>query len=81
MLLNRLNIHEAKTKLSAVLMQIEKTGESVVICRNGKAIAELGPVKTKKRINRLGKHPEMCKIKINYDPMEDLTDDEWGQIE
>ena len=34
-----LNIHEAKTKLSTVLMQIEKTGDRFVICRNGTPIA------------------------------------------
>jgi len=76
----KLNIHEAKTRLSAVLMQIEKTGESVVICRNGKPVAELGPVKQRCG-NRLKKHPEMSKIKINYDPTEVLAGDEWGMIE
>lgn len=75
-----LNIHEAKTKLSAVLANIEKTGESVMICRNGKPVAELGPIK-KYRGNRIGKHPMMSKIKINYDPTEELTDEEWGAIE
>jgi antitoxin (DNA-binding transcriptional repressor) of toxin-antitoxin stability system len=51
-----------------------------VICRNGKAVAELGPVKQRCG-NRLKKHPEMSKIKINYDPTEELAGDEWGMIE
>lgn len=76
----KINVHEAKTKLSAVLAQIEKTGESVVICRNGKPIAELGPLK-KRGGSRLGKHPVMSKIKVNYDLTEALTEEEWGQIE
>jgi antitoxin (DNA-binding transcriptional repressor) of toxin-antitoxin stability system len=80
MFMRKLNVHEAKTKLSAVLMQIEKTGESVVICRNGKAVAELGPVK-QRHGDRLKKHPEMSKIQIDYDPTEELTDDEWGGME
>ncbi|MFZ1985227.1 MAG: type II toxin-antitoxin system prevent-host-death family antitoxin [Desulfatitalea sp.] len=75
-----LNIHDAKTRLSAVLMQIEKTGESVVICRNGKPVAELVPFK-ERSMGRLGKHPVMSKITINYDPVEDLSDEEWGTIE
>jgi antitoxin (DNA-binding transcriptional repressor) of toxin-antitoxin stability system len=29
----RINVHEAKSKLSAVLAKIEETGESVLICR------------------------------------------------
>lgn len=78
--LQKLNVHEAKTKLSAILMQIEKTGERVVICRNGKAVAELGPV-TRHSGNRLKKHPEMSKIAINYDPVEELTGEEWGAME
>lgn len=75
----KLNIHEAKTKLSAVLAEIEKTGSKVLICRNGRPVAELSPIK-KKAGSRLGKHPVMSKIKINYDPAEDMSDDEWGEI-
>lgn len=76
----KLNIHEAKTKLSTVLAEIEKTGETVLICRNGKPIAELSPVKKSVGL-RLSKHPIMSKIKINYDPTEDMSEEEWGYIE
>lgn len=76
----KLNIHEAKTKLSAVLAQIEKTGRKVLICRNGEPVAELSPIK-KGVGSRLGKHPIMSKIQIHYDPTEDLSDEEWGEIE
>jgi prevent-host-death family protein len=75
-----INIHEAKTKLSAVLARIEETGESILICRSGKPVAELGPLK-KRGGSRLGKHPVMSKIKIKYDPAEPMTEDEWGPIE
>ena len=81
MSIQKLNIHEAKTKLSAVLMQIEKTGKSVVICRNGKPVAELSPFKHHKDGHRLGTHPVMGKIRLGYDPIEDLSDDEWGALE
>lgn len=81
MSIQRLNIHEAKTKLSAVLMQIEKTGKSVVICRNGKPVAELRSFKPHKEGHRLGTHPVMGKIRIGYDPIDDLSDDEWGAPE
>lgn len=69
------NIHEAKTHLSSLLAKIEKTGEEVVICRNGKPIADLRPHVCK---NRLKPHPVMSKIQINYDPVETLSDDEWS---
>ena len=74
--MKKVNIHEAKTKLSAILSEIEN-GESYIICRNGKAIADLVRHKQKKRTIP---HPVMSKIKINYDPTEELTSDEWGEI-
>ncbi|HBC87011.1 MAG TPA: type II toxin-antitoxin system prevent-host-death family antitoxin [Lentisphaeria bacterium] len=39
------NTHSAKTNLSALLMKVERTGEQVTICRNGKPIARLSPVR------------------------------------
>ena len=68
------NIHEAKTNLSALLAKIEKTGEEVLICRYGKPIANLVPHKCK---DRLKPHSVMGKIKINYNPTEPLSEDEW----
>lgn len=68
------NIHEAKTNLSSLLKKIEQTEEKVLICRNGKPVADLVPHKCK---NRLQPHSIMSKIKINYDPTEPLSEDEW----
>jgi len=70
------NIHEAKTTLSALLAQVEKTGQRIFICRNGKPVADLVP---HERRNRLTPHPIMSDIKINYDPTEPLTPDEWPE--
>ena len=75
-----INIHEAKTKLSSVLMKIEKTGNSFIICRNGKPIAKLSPF-VDSRGDRLGKHPVMSNIQVKYDPIEDMSEEEWGLIE
>lgn len=70
------NVHEAKTKLSALLAEIERTGEKVLICRNGKPIADLLPHRKR---NRLEPHPLMRQIRINYDPVEPLSEDEWPE--
>ena len=70
------NVHEAKTKLSALLAEIERTGEKVLICRNGKPIADLLPHRKR---NRLEPHPLMRQIRINYDPVEPLSEDEWTE--
>ena len=72
------NIHEAKTNLSSLLAKIENSGEEVLICRNGKPVADMTPHKHK---NRLQPHSVMSKIKIAYDPTEPLSEDEWlGEI-
>ena len=39
------NTHSAKTNLSALLLKVENTGEQVTICRNGKPVAKLCPVR------------------------------------
>ncbi|WP_321413302.1 hypothetical protein [uncultured Desulfobacter sp.] len=80
MTVQMLNIHEAKTRLSAVLCEIEKTGDRFVICRNGTPIAEIGPLK-KRPQSRLDVHPILSGIQIDYDPTESLSEDEWGIVE
>ena len=70
------NVHEAKTTLSALLAQVEKTGERIFICRNGKPVADLVPHKRKDRITS---HPVMSGISLKYDPTEPLTPDEWPE--
>ncbi len=76
--MRNLNIHEAKTKLSSLLLEVEQKGETFLICRNGKPVAEIVP---HKKQNRLAYHPALSKIKIKYDPLEDLSNEEWGEIE
>jgi len=39
----KVNIHQAKTQLSALLLAVETKSEHVVICRAGKPVAELLP--------------------------------------
>lgn len=72
--MKKVNVHEAKTHLSAVLAEVEGKGESFVICRKGRPIADLIPHARK---NRLTPHPVMKRIRIGYDPIEPLTEQEW----
>ena len=71
-----LNIHEAKTNLSAILKEIEENGERVVICRNGKPIADIS---AHRPVDRLKVHTELSNIQINYDTTEPLSEDEWPE--
>lgn len=72
-----LNIHETKTHLSTLLKEIEATGEKVVICRNGKPVADL--IAHKRLRSRLELHPTLSKIEINYDPTEPATEEDWPE--
>ena len=68
------NVHEAKTNFSSLLATVENSSESFIICRNGEPVADLVP---HKKVSRLKPHPVLSKIKINYDPTEPLSENEW----
>lgn len=72
-----INIHEAKTNLSSILVKVEEKGEIVQICRNGKPIAEIRPLQKKK--NPLQFKPE---LKVNFfeDPTTPLDPEDWGDL-
>jgi antitoxin (DNA-binding transcriptional repressor) of toxin-antitoxin stability system len=70
----QVNVHEAKTHLSSILAEVEQNGETFLICRNGKPVADLVPHVAG---NRLTPHPLLRRIRVGYDPTEPLTADEW----
>lgn len=69
------NTHEAKTRLSALLAEIETNHQTVIICRNGRPIAEMRATAKSGR-DPLIQHPELAG-KILYDPMEPADESEW----
>jgi antitoxin (DNA-binding transcriptional repressor) of toxin-antitoxin stability system len=69
----KVNIHEAKTKLSAILAEVEQKGEHVLICRYNVPIAELSPVKQKKRSIPASELRDITFIV----PPEEPTEEEW----
>ncbi len=74
------NMHEAKTRLSKLVKAVEEKGETVVVCRHGKPVAELSkPASSGRRFNRLKAHPKLSRIQINYDPTEPLQPEEWPE--
>ncbi len=68
------NVHEAKTHFSSLLAKLEKDSEPIVICRNGEPIADLV---VHQRPTRIKLHPKLGKIKIDYNPVEPLAENEW----
>lgn len=49
----QVNVHEAKTKLSKLLVRAQ-AGERIVIAKNGKPIAELRAIRQVRRARSLG---------------------------
>jgi antitoxin (DNA-binding transcriptional repressor) of toxin-antitoxin stability system len=49
----RLNVHEAKTHLSRYLRRLEQEGETIVLCRHNRPIAEIRPLGEGKRRRRV----------------------------
>lgn len=73
------NTHEAKTHLSSLLADVEEKNESVIICRSGKPVAELRPVRPAK--DRLRVHPRLRRVKIRENPMAPLAKGDWPELE
>jgi prevent-host-death family protein len=67
------NVHEAKARLSELLDLLEK-GETVVICRRNRPIAELRPYADKARARPVGLCPELAPLTNSF--FEPLSD-EW----
>jgi prevent-host-death family protein len=68
------NVHDAKTGFSALLAEVEKTGKRIVICRNGKPVADLVP---HQRALSMAGDRKLGPIKIDYDPIEEADEADW----
>ena len=70
------NIHQAKTQLSRLLAEVELHQEIIRICRHGRPVAELVPVRSKS-VDPLTQHSELQGIEILCDITAPLSEDEW----
>ena len=68
------NVHDAKTGLSGLLAEIEKSGKRIVICRNGKPIADLVP---HRRALSMTADKKLGAIEVKYDPTEEASEADW----
>ncbi len=76
-----INMHEAKTRLSALVKAVEENGETIILCRNGTEVAEIRAINPKP-IDRLSITPDpnlKVQFAADYDPAEPLSDDEWPE--
>lgn len=69
------NVHEAKTRFFALLAEIEQKRSRIVICRNGKPVADLIPHQTEVSMEP---DKKLGAIGIQYDPIEEASAEEWA---
>ena len=66
------NVYEAKTRLSALLALVEG-GEEVIIARNGRPVAMLGPLPRR----QISRSPGLLRGKIDISPdFDEFTDED-----
>lgn len=62
--MKKVNVHVAKTQLSALLNAVETEAEHIVICRAGKPVAELKPYK---KVERTRVDKKLKPLKVSGD--------------
>ena len=76
----RVNMHEAKTRLSELVKAVEEHNETVVLCRDGQEVAEIRRRLTRRTARNLRPDPRFrVEMAPGYRPTEPLTDDEWPE--
>ena len=75
------NMHEAKSRLSTLVKAVEEDGETVILCRNGKEVAEIRALTPRPIDRRRIKPDPALKVELapGYDPAEPLSEDEWPE--
>ena len=72
------NMHEAKTRLSELVKAVEERNEVVVLCRDGREVAEIRRRAKRRPARNLAVDPRFrVEYAAGYDPTEPLADDEW----
>jgi prevent-host-death family protein len=72
----KVNMHEAKTRLSALVKAVEEQGQIVTICRHGKPVAVLQPSKPVQHRRLVSDASLRVTLAPGFDPVEPLRDDE-----
>jgi len=77
LIVKTINVHQAKTTLSALLRLVEEEGEHIRIARNGKPVAELGPLSGKASKGFTWKVNPKLKAECFEDPTTPLDPEDW----
>jgi antitoxin (DNA-binding transcriptional repressor) of toxin-antitoxin stability system len=72
------NMHEAKTRLSELVKAVEERNEVVVLCRDGREVAEIRRRTKRRQVRNLTADPKFrVEFAPGYQPDEPLTPEEW----
>lgn len=75
------NMHDAKTRLSELVKAVEEQNETVVLCRDGREVAEIRRRVTRRRVRNLTPDPRFhVELATGYRPDEPLTEGEWPGV-
>jgi antitoxin (DNA-binding transcriptional repressor) of toxin-antitoxin stability system len=78
----RVNMHEAKSRLSELVRAVEERNETVVLCRDGIEVAEIRRRPARRRLRDLTPDPRLrVELAPGYDPAEPLSPEEWPDVE
>lgn len=71
-------MHDAKTRLSELVKAVEERGEVVILCRDGKEVAEIRRRPKRSHARNIDPDPKLrVEFLHGYRPDEPLTGEEW----
>jgi antitoxin (DNA-binding transcriptional repressor) of toxin-antitoxin stability system len=74
------NMHEAKTRLSELVRAVEERNETVVLCRDGREVAEIRRRARRRAVRDLTPDPRFrVELAPGYHATEPLAEDEWPE--
>jgi prevent-host-death family protein len=75
--MHKVNIYEAKAKFSKLISEVENEKTTVIICRNGKPVADL--VYHKNTQDPLKQNKKLSGAKYLCDPCSGVDNDDWPE--
>ncbi len=70
------NLYQAKTQFSRLVAAVEEQGERIVVCRNGRPVADLVPHKPK-AVKTLDPDPMLAGASFAGDPAAPIDPEDW----
>jgi len=76
--MKEINLYEAKTHLSRLIVELERGEDRIVLCRNGVPVADLTP-HAKQSTSSREPDPELAGARFEADPCAPLDEADWPE--